>query len=123
MESIFSLRGERPCQNVAAASGTERKPLVCSDPDGRRGQKHKTMGLGKFTHSSDDSRIPCSTDLSARPAVAATHMMNPKRWKLGSPCIVYLGWECQAFQIFQFQSLAAKGSGSARIARRGATEY
>lgn len=36
-------------------------------------------------YASEDSKIPWSTDLSARAAVAPTHIINPKRWKLGSP--------------------------------------
>jgi hypothetical protein len=83
MESIFSLRG---MGMFPAASGA-------------------TMGSEGGTeiaraHSSDDSRMPCSTVLSARPTVAATHMTNPKRWKLGSPCIAkkkgkFIGRQCR----------------------------
>lgn len=29
--------------------------------------------------------MPCKTDLSALAAVAPTHIINPNKWKLGSP--------------------------------------
>ena len=31
----------------------------------------------KTTYPSDDNRMPCNTDLKARPAVAQAHIMNP----------------------------------------------
>ena len=37
-------------------------------------------------HPSEESKIPCKTDLRALAAVAAMHMIKPNRWKLGSPC-------------------------------------
>jgi len=36
-------------------------------------------------YPSEESKIPCSTDFRALAAVAATHIINPNRWKLGSP--------------------------------------
>lgn len=36
-------------------------------------------------YPSEDSKIPWSTDLSALAAVAPIQIMNPNRWKLGSP--------------------------------------
>lgn len=36
-------------------------------------------------YPSEESKTPWSTVLSALAAVAPTHIINPKRWKLGSP--------------------------------------
>lgn len=37
------------------------------------------------THPSLESRIPWRTDLKALAAVALRHIINPNKWKLGSP--------------------------------------
>lgn len=41
---------------------------------------------GENCYPSEESKISWSTDLNALAAVAVTHIINPKRWKLGSPC-------------------------------------
>jgi hypothetical protein len=57
------------------------KPLMLTDREIPEDRQRRRC----IYYSSDDSKIPCSTVLSALPAVAPTHMMKPKRWKLGSP--------------------------------------
>lgn len=51
-------------------------------------QMFKLYGRKVWAHyASEDSKTPWSTVLSARAAVALTHIINPNRWKLGSPFI------------------------------------
>jgi hypothetical protein len=73
MELIFSLRVDKSFNfNTTHRHRFGRgKPVVICDP------RH---------YPSEDIRIPCKTVLSALAAVAPTHMMNPNRLKLGSPC-------------------------------------
>lgn len=99
-------------------------PTAAAAPSVAAGRAETMGGERKgreITHSSDDSRIPCSTDLSARPAVAATHMMKPKRWKFGSPCIVQYLLRVSGIPIpipipIWRRNCSPVGSGSALIA-------
>lgn len=82
MELIFSLRVDKRTE-LASIHGTgleeANKAVICD-----RTSRPNITGGGDYP--SEDIRIPCKTVFSALAAVAPTHMMNPNRLKLGSPC-------------------------------------
>lgn len=66
----------------------KKKPQIQKNPFKTYSTRTRTRPQRRKKHiifyPSEESKIPWSTDLSALEAVAAMHIRNPKRWKLGS---------------------------------------
>ena len=71
----FSFSLEEKKKNIQTSQHTKSLVIIFS-----------CKSAYKYTYPSEESKIPCSTDLSALAAVAEIHIINPNKWKLGSPC-------------------------------------